>query len=149
MNRCVLAKRREAHATSAEAPAAPKGALCLNAASRSIGAGAARLAAGGYPVAVNVARDGGAAAAVLRRIVTTGGRAVTIQADVVHETEAHAANGAPDRLERLSPASPVRPAGHARGGGGSRRVAALAGGVRHDGGDPRRRRWALRRPSLG
>jgi NAD(P)-dependent dehydrogenase (short-subunit alcohol dehydrogenase family) len=67
---------------------APSGTLIVTGAGRGIGAAVAKLAgARGFCVAVNYARNGQAAADVARHIVSSGGRATVIQADVSREPE--------------------------------------------------------------
>jgi NAD(P)-dependent dehydrogenase (short-subunit alcohol dehydrogenase family) len=62
--------------------------LIVTGAGRGIGAAVAKLAgARGFRVAVNYARNGQAAADVARVIVSSGGRACVIQADVSRESE--------------------------------------------------------------
>jgi NAD(P)-dependent dehydrogenase (short-subunit alcohol dehydrogenase family) len=56
--------------------------LIITGASRGIGAAVARLAAKQYSIVVNYLRDEAAAAEVVRQIVSAGGRAIAIQADV-------------------------------------------------------------------
>lgn len=64
------------------------GTLIVTGGSRGIGAATARLAAAqGYAVAVNYARDEGAARAVVAAISASGGRAVAIGADVAVEAD--------------------------------------------------------------
>jgi NAD(P)-dependent dehydrogenase (short-subunit alcohol dehydrogenase family) len=63
------------------------GALIVTGASRGIGAATARLAAKrGYAVGVNYLSDAHSADAVVRDIVSAGGKAIAIQADVGDET---------------------------------------------------------------
>jgi NAD(P)-dependent dehydrogenase (short-subunit alcohol dehydrogenase family) len=65
-----------------------KRAIIVTGASRGIGAATAKLlGAQGYPVAVNFARNEDAAVAVVRDIVSGGGKAVAIRADVAQESE--------------------------------------------------------------
>lgn len=65
-----------------------RGAVIVTGASRGIGAAIARLVgASGLPVAVNFLANGGAAEAVVREIVSAGGRAAAIQGDVSREEE--------------------------------------------------------------
>lgn len=60
--------------------------LLVTGASRGIGAAAARLAArDGWDVAVNYARDAGAAEQVAAEVRSRGRRAITVQADVANE----------------------------------------------------------------
>jgi NAD(P)-dependent dehydrogenase (short-subunit alcohol dehydrogenase family) len=62
--------------------------LIVTGASRGIGAAVARLAAErGYGVAVNFATGAGEAAALVRQIISAGGRAVAIQADISREED--------------------------------------------------------------
>jgi NAD(P)-dependent dehydrogenase (short-subunit alcohol dehydrogenase family) len=62
--------------------------LIVTGAGRGIGAAVAKLAgARGYRVAVNYARNAQAAADVARHIVSSGGRATVIQADISREDE--------------------------------------------------------------
>src|SRR5271170_1946845 len=64
------------------------GTLIVTGAGRGIGAAVAKLAgARGFCVAVNYARNGQAAADVARHIVSSGGRATVIQADISREGE--------------------------------------------------------------
>lgn len=65
-----------------------KRAVIVTGASRGIGAATARLlGAQGYPVAVNFVKNGEAAAAVVADIVSSGGKAWAIRADVGKESE--------------------------------------------------------------
>jgi NAD(P)-dependent dehydrogenase (short-subunit alcohol dehydrogenase family) len=65
-----------------------RGTLIVTGAGRGIGAAIAKLAgASGFRVAVNYARNGQAAADVTRAIVSSGGRACVIQADISRESE--------------------------------------------------------------
>ena len=65
-----------------------RGAVIVTGASRGIGAAIARLVgAGGFPVAVNFLTNGAGAEQVVREIVSGGGRAVAIHADVGVEDE--------------------------------------------------------------
>jgi NAD(P)-dependent dehydrogenase (short-subunit alcohol dehydrogenase family) len=65
-----------------------QGTLIVTGAGRGIGAAIAKLAGtGGFRVAVNYRRNGQAAADVARGIVSAGGRACVIQADVSRERE--------------------------------------------------------------
>jgi NAD(P)-dependent dehydrogenase (short-subunit alcohol dehydrogenase family) len=65
-----------------------KKAIIVTGASRGIGAATARLlGAQGYPVAVNFVKNEGAASAVVRDIVSGGGKAVAIRADISRESE--------------------------------------------------------------
>jgi NAD(P)-dependent dehydrogenase (short-subunit alcohol dehydrogenase family) len=65
-----------------------RGTLIVTGASRGIGAAIAKLAgARGFRVAVNYARNGKAAADLARAIVSSGGRACVIQADISRESE--------------------------------------------------------------
>jgi NAD(P)-dependent dehydrogenase (short-subunit alcohol dehydrogenase family) len=65
-----------------------RGTLIVTGSGRGIGAAVARLAgARGFHVAVNYARDAQAAAEVARHIVSSGGRATVIQADISREAE--------------------------------------------------------------
>jgi NAD(P)-dependent dehydrogenase (short-subunit alcohol dehydrogenase family) len=65
-----------------------RGALIVTGASRGIGAAIARLAgAQGYAVAVNFSGNKADAAAVVNDIVSTGGRAIVIRADVASESD--------------------------------------------------------------
>jgi NAD(P)-dependent dehydrogenase (short-subunit alcohol dehydrogenase family) len=65
-----------------------RGTLIVTGAGRGIGAAIAKMAgANGFCVAVNYARNGQAAADVARAIVSSGGRASVIQADVSRENE--------------------------------------------------------------
>jgi len=67
---------------------ASRGTLIVTGAGRGIGAAVAKLAgARGYRVAVNYARNAQAAADVARHIVSSGGRATVIQADISREDE--------------------------------------------------------------
>jgi NAD(P)-dependent dehydrogenase (short-subunit alcohol dehydrogenase family) len=69
-------------------PTDRKRAVIVTGASRGIGAATARLlGAQGYPVAVNFAKNEGAAAAVVRDIVAAGGKAVAIRGDISRESE--------------------------------------------------------------
>jgi NAD(P)-dependent dehydrogenase (short-subunit alcohol dehydrogenase family) len=62
---------------------AEQGSIIITGASRGIGAVTAKLAAArGFAVAVNFVHDGFAADAVVHEIVSAGGRASAIQADV-------------------------------------------------------------------
>jgi len=61
--------------------------LIITGASRGIGAAVARMAAKQYSIAVNYSRDEAAAAEVVRRITSAGGRAVAICADVSVEQD--------------------------------------------------------------
>jgi NAD(P)-dependent dehydrogenase (short-subunit alcohol dehydrogenase family) len=64
------------------------GAIIITGAGRGIGAATARLAAArGFAVAVDYARDHASAEAVVREIVSAGGRAIAIQADVGSEAD--------------------------------------------------------------
>lgn len=63
-------------------------AVIVTGGSRGIGAAVARLvAANGFPVVVNYAKNKSAADSVVRRIVSEGGRAVAIQGDVGKESD--------------------------------------------------------------
>jgi NAD(P)-dependent dehydrogenase (short-subunit alcohol dehydrogenase family) len=63
-------------------------AVIVTGASRGIGAAIARLVgANGFPVVVNFLRNRAAAEAVVREIVSGGGRAVAIAADISREEE--------------------------------------------------------------
>ncbi len=63
-------------------------AVIITGGARGIGAAVARLAAvHGFPVVVNFARSEAAAVAVVREIVSSGGRAVAIQGDVGREED--------------------------------------------------------------
>ena len=63
-------------------------AILITGASRGIGAATARLAAArGYSVCVNYRENRAAADAVVADIVTAGGRAIAVQADVSHEAD--------------------------------------------------------------
>src|SRR5580698_3044960 len=65
-----------------------RGTLIVTGAGRGVGAAVAKLAgADGFHVAVNYARNGQAAADVARGIVSSGGRASVIQADVSRQSE--------------------------------------------------------------
>ncbi|MGA8430075.1 MAG: SDR family NAD(P)-dependent oxidoreductase [Candidatus Sulfotelmatobacter sp.] len=65
-----------------------KRAIIVTGASRGIGAATARLLGmQGYPVAVNFAKNEAAASAVVREIVSGGGKAVAVRADVSRESE--------------------------------------------------------------
>jgi NAD(P)-dependent dehydrogenase (short-subunit alcohol dehydrogenase family) len=65
-----------------------RGTLIVTGAGRGIGAAVAKLGgASGFHVAVNYARNGQAAADVARAIVSSGGRACVIQADISRESE--------------------------------------------------------------
>ncbi|HMD06711.1 MAG TPA: SDR family oxidoreductase [Candidatus Acidoferrum sp.] len=67
---------------------ASQGALIVTGAGRGIGAAVAKLAGErGFRVAVNYARNTQAAADVARHIVSSGGRATVIQADISREEE--------------------------------------------------------------
>jgi NAD(P)-dependent dehydrogenase (short-subunit alcohol dehydrogenase family) len=67
---------------------ASQGALIVTGAGRGIGAAVAKLAGErGFRVAVNYARNAQAAADVARHIVSSGGRATVIQADISREEE--------------------------------------------------------------
>jgi NAD(P)-dependent dehydrogenase (short-subunit alcohol dehydrogenase family) len=67
---------------------ASRGTLIVTGAGRGIGAAVAKLAgARGFCVAVNYARNAQAAADVARHVVSTGGRATVIQADISREDE--------------------------------------------------------------
>jgi NAD(P)-dependent dehydrogenase (short-subunit alcohol dehydrogenase family) len=69
-------------------PTDKKKAVIITGASRGIGAATARLlGAQGYPVAVNFVKNEDAAAAVVHDIVSEGGRAIAIRADVSRESE--------------------------------------------------------------
>jgi NAD(P)-dependent dehydrogenase (short-subunit alcohol dehydrogenase family) len=64
------------------------GTLIVTGASRGIGAAVARLAAaGGYAVALNFNSDEEKAQKLVDEIVSSGGRALAIQADVAHEAD--------------------------------------------------------------
>jgi NAD(P)-dependent dehydrogenase (short-subunit alcohol dehydrogenase family) len=64
------------------------GAIIITGAGRGIGAATARLAAArGFAVVVDYARDHASAEAVAREIVSAGGRAIAIQADVGSEAD--------------------------------------------------------------
>ena len=66
----------------------PEGSLVITGASRGIGAATARLAgAAGYAVCVNYCRSQEAAEHVVHDIVSAGGRAVAVRADVSVESE--------------------------------------------------------------
>jgi NAD(P)-dependent dehydrogenase (short-subunit alcohol dehydrogenase family) len=66
----------------------PQGTIIVTGASRGIGAATARLAAArGFAVAVNFVRDQAAADSVVTGIVSAGGRACAIQADVGFEAD--------------------------------------------------------------
>lgn len=66
----------------------PLGTVIVTGASRGIGAAVAKLVgAQGYAVAVNFARNEGAAHDVVRAIVAAGGRAIAIQGDVAREAD--------------------------------------------------------------
>jgi NAD(P)-dependent dehydrogenase (short-subunit alcohol dehydrogenase family) len=68
--------------------ASQKRAIIVTGAGRGIGAATARLlGAQGYPVAVNFVSDEEAATGVVREIVSSGGKAVAIRADVSQESE--------------------------------------------------------------
>jgi NAD(P)-dependent dehydrogenase (short-subunit alcohol dehydrogenase family) len=65
-----------------------RGTLIVTGSGRGIGAAVAKLAGGrGFRVAVNYARNAQAAADVARHIVSSGGRATVIQADISREPE--------------------------------------------------------------
>jgi NAD(P)-dependent dehydrogenase (short-subunit alcohol dehydrogenase family) len=65
-----------------------RGALIVTGASRGIGAATAiEGAMRGYAVCVNYRREVAAAAEVVRRIETAGGRAIAVAADVAHESD--------------------------------------------------------------
>jgi len=65
-----------------------RGTLIVTGAGRGIGSARAKLAgARGFYVAVNYARNGQAAADVARHIVSSGGRAMVIRADISRERE--------------------------------------------------------------
>jgi NAD(P)-dependent dehydrogenase (short-subunit alcohol dehydrogenase family) len=67
---------------------ASNGTLVVTGASRGIGAAIAKLAAErGFPVAVNFANGAADAGAVAEQIVSTGGRACAIQADIAREED--------------------------------------------------------------
>src|SRR5277367_4820847 len=67
---------------------ASQGTLIVTGAGRGIGAAIAKLAgARGFRVVVNYTQNGQAAADVARHIVSSGGRASVIQADISRETE--------------------------------------------------------------
>jgi len=67
---------------------ASEGVLVVTGASRGIGAAIAKLAAQrGFAVAVNFATGSAQAAAVVEEILSSGGRAGAIQADVAHEQD--------------------------------------------------------------
>ncbi|HEY6385635.1 MAG TPA: SDR family NAD(P)-dependent oxidoreductase [Candidatus Acidoferrum sp.] len=67
---------------------ASQGVLIVTGAGRGIGAAVAKLAGKrGFRVAVNYARNAQAAAEVARHIVSSGGRATVIQADISREEE--------------------------------------------------------------
>lgn len=67
---------------------ASRGTLIVTGAGRGIGAAVAKLAgARGYRVAVNFARDGRSAEDIVRRITSSGGSAIGIQADISKEDE--------------------------------------------------------------
>jgi NAD(P)-dependent dehydrogenase (short-subunit alcohol dehydrogenase family) len=65
-----------------------RGTLIVTGAGRGIGAAVAKMAgARGYAVAVNYTKDAQAAADVARHIVSSGGRATVIQADISREAD--------------------------------------------------------------
>ncbi len=65
-----------------------EGTVLVTGGSRGIGAATCRLAAAhGWAVAVNYTRDAAAAEAVVAAIVSAGGRAIAVQADVASEAE--------------------------------------------------------------
>ena len=69
-------------------PAAPQRTVLVTGGSRGIGAATCRLAAAaGWAVAVNYARDGAAADAVVAAIERGGGRALALRADVASDAE--------------------------------------------------------------
>src|SRR6266852_1076071 len=69
-------------------PTDKKRTVVVTGASRGIGAATARLlGAQGYPVAVNFVKNEGAAATVVRDIVSGGGKALAIRADISRESE--------------------------------------------------------------
>ena len=76
----------------------PAGTVLVTGGSRGIGAATCRLAARrGWAVAVNYARDGAAAEAVVAAIAEAGGRAMAVQADVAVDAEVRAMFAAIDR----------------------------------------------------
>ena len=76
----------------------PAGTVLVTGGSRGIGAATCRLAARrGWAVAVNYARDGAAAEAVVAAIAEAGGRAIAVQADVAVDAEVRAMFAAIDR----------------------------------------------------
>jgi NAD(P)-dependent dehydrogenase (short-subunit alcohol dehydrogenase family) len=77
--------------------------LLVTGGSRGIGAAVALLAAAkGYAVAVNYASNARAADEVVRAIVSKGGRAIAVQADVAREDDILAMFAAVDRLGPLT-----------------------------------------------
>src|ERR1700683_4847376 len=92
-----------------------KRAIIVTGAGRGIGAATARLlGAQGYPVAVNFVKNEDAASAVVRDIVSGGGAAVAIRADISREAE----------IIRLFETSDRAPGG----GGGRGKKARIHGG---------------------
>jgi NAD(P)-dependent dehydrogenase (short-subunit alcohol dehydrogenase family) len=65
-----------------------RGAVVVTGASRGIGAAVARLAgAEGHPIGVNFVTDEASAQAVVRQIISAGGRAIAVRADVGSEKD--------------------------------------------------------------
>jgi NAD(P)-dependent dehydrogenase (short-subunit alcohol dehydrogenase family) len=79
---------RDLMRSSPTIPAVNKRAIIVTGVSRGIGAATARLlGAQGHPVAINFLKNEDAASAVVRDIVSSGGKAAAIRADISQESE--------------------------------------------------------------